>query len=57
MRFPAESQDKWTITNAENLFPQAELHKAEDREQDKGLRGFVWGPLEEYPKGTTLMER
>lgn len=57
MRFPAESQDKWTITNAENLFPQAELHKAEGREQDKGLRGFVWGPLEEYPKGTTLMER
>lgn len=56
MRFPAESQDKWTITNAENLFPQTELHKAEDREQDRGLRGSVWGSLEEFPKGTTLME-
>lgn len=57
MRFPAESQDKWTITNAaENLFPQTELHKVEDREQDRGLGGSVWGPLEEFPKGTTLME-
>lgn len=35
--FTADSQDKWTIMDVENLFPQTGLHKAEGKEQDQAL--------------------
>lgn len=46
-----------TIIDPENLFPQTEAHKAGGKEQDQGLWGSAWGTLEEYPKGTILMEQ
>jgi hypothetical protein len=57
MGFAAEPQDKRTIIEPENLFPQTEPHKAVGKEQGHGLWGSAWATLEGYPKGETLMKQ